>query len=70
MTDWATRSIEDLGLSVRSRNALYAAGIKIVSDVADNSAADLERIPGMGRKCADEVARAVANVGLPLRGTR
>jgi hypothetical protein len=54
-------AVEDLGLSVRTRNALRAIGCVTVNDVL---ALDLSSsVRGLGRKTKDELLRALESAG-------
>jgi len=54
-------SIEELGLSVRARNALHASGCQTVGDTLR---LDLNRnVRGLGRKTRDEIFSALERAG-------
>jgi DNA-directed RNA polymerase alpha subunit len=55
--------VEDLGLSVRTRNALRAIGCDTVEDVLE---LDLSAsVRGLGRKTKDELLAALEHAGFP-----
>lgn len=59
----AESRLEDLGLPVRARNALRAAGCRTVSDVLG---LDLARpIRGLGRKAKEDLFERLADAGFP-----
>jgi Bacterial RNA polymerase, alpha chain C terminal domain len=56
-------AVEDLGLSVRTRNALRAIGCDTVEDVLE---LDLSAsVRGLGRKTKDELLSALERAGFP-----
>jgi DNA-directed RNA polymerase alpha subunit len=56
-------AVEDLGLSVRTRNALRAIGCDTVEDVLELDLATSVR--GLGRKTKDELLTALERAGFP-----
>lgn len=56
--DWPD-SIEALGMSVRTRNCLYRAGIYTIQELSNQHDKDLLAIPNFGRVCLDEVYSAL-----------
>lgn len=58
--------IEVLGLGVRSANALQAAGLRLLGDLVPRSAAELLRLPTLGRRGLAEVQQSLASLGLLL----
>ncbi|MEV7694321.1 DNA-directed RNA polymerase subunit alpha, partial [Microbacterium sp. NPDC089189] len=59
--------IEDLDLSVRSRNSLKRAGIHSVADLVVLSEAQLAGLRNFGQKSIDEVRGKLADLGLAQR---
>lgn len=55
-------TIDELGLSVRSYNALYRWGVRLVRDLAKMDEAALVKIPGIGRGTAKEIMEKVKEV--------
>jgi DNA-directed RNA polymerase alpha subunit len=55
--DPTTLNIGALGLSARSRNCLYSAGIRTVAQLAERSVDDLMAIRNLGATCLAEVRR-------------
>ena len=48
-------TIDELGLSVRSYNALYRWNVRLVRDLAKMDEAALVKIPGIGKGAAKEI---------------
>lgn len=48
-------TIDELGLSVRSYNALYRWNVRLVRDLAKLDEAALVKIPGIGKGAAKEI---------------
>lgn len=59
--------IEDLGVSTRTVNTLLAASIKTVGGLIRKSEDDLNEVEGMGNKGLEEIAEALAKLGLTLK---
>ena len=57
-------SVEDLGLSARTSNALINNGIKIVRDLVMLSEADLRELKGFGSKAFDEVKEKLTELNI------
>src|SRR4051794_9716 len=62
----AESRLEDLGLPVRARNALRAAGCHTIDDVLRLDLA--QPIRGLGRKAKDELMEKLAEAGYSLPG--
>ena len=62
--DELDRSIEDLGLSARTVNALINNGIRTVRDLVTLSEQDLRDLRGFGSKALDEVKDKLAELEL------
>ena len=62
--DELDRSIEDLGLSARTVNALTNNGIRTVRDLVTLSEQDLRELRGFGSKALDEVKDKLADLEL------
>jgi predicted DNA-binding transcriptional regulator AlpA len=61
-----SRSIDELALSMRARNALHVAGIDYVGELVTKSEADVLRVPNIGRQCLAEIKSALKSVKLRL----
>ena len=61
------KSINELGLSVRSYNCLINAGIKTVGQLVEQSAYDLLRLKNFGLSSLNEVKEVVGSMGLALK---
>ena len=59
--------VADLGLSARVTSALEDAGIKSAAGLARKSPAALKELDGIGDKAVDEIAKALAGMGLTLK---
>ncbi len=59
--------VADLGLSARVTSALEDAGIKTAAGLARKSAGALKELDGIGDKAVDEIAKALAGMGLTLK---
>lgn len=57
-------SVEDLGLSARTSNALINNGIKVVRDLVMLSEADLKELKGFGTKAFDEVKEKLTELNI------
>jgi len=61
------KSLEELDVTVRSYNCLKGAGINCVGDLVKMSEDDLCHIRNMGRRCVEEIAEKLKEIGLELR---
>lgn len=52
--------IDDLNLSIRSKNILHAAGFEFLGDILNNKD-NLSEIPKIGRKTLKEIEEAIQN---------
>ncbi len=59
--------VEDLTLSVRTKNCLLAENIFFVRELVELTHTDLLKIPRMGRRSREEVVTALEERGLHLR---
>ncbi|HJQ65258.1 MAG TPA: DNA-directed RNA polymerase subunit alpha C-terminal domain-containing protein, partial [Gemmatimonadales bacterium] len=59
-----TRSIDDLGLSVRSVNSLKNSNIRTLSDLVQYSEGDLLKVKNVGEKALGEIAEMLRREGL------
>ncbi|MGX8702867.1 MAG: DNA-directed RNA polymerase subunit alpha C-terminal domain-containing protein [bacterium] len=55
-------TIDELGLSTRAYGGLWRWNIRLVREVANLSAEDLAKIPGIGRGTAQEIIEKVKEV--------
>ncbi len=62
----AARSVEDLGLGVRTTNCLERAGIRTIGQLASLTDRELSRTPNLGRKRLAEIRKALQALGLSL----
>jgi DNA-directed RNA polymerase subunit alpha len=60
------KPLEELALSPRAVNALKAADLTIVADLAQKTDADLEHVKNLGEKSIDEIKAALSTLGLSL----
>jgi DNA-directed RNA polymerase subunit alpha len=60
------KTLEELGLPARAINALKAADLNLVADLAQKSEADLEHVKNLGEKSIEELKTALAGLGLSL----
>ncbi len=60
------KEIEELDLSVRARNCLTAAGIKMVGDLVQMSEQELLKTKNFGRKSYKEIKELLSDMGLSL----
>ena len=65
--DPAKVKLADLGLSARVVSALEGAGIKSAAGLARKSADSLKELDGIGDKAVEEIAAALAGLGLGLK---
>jgi DNA-directed RNA polymerase subunit alpha len=63
------RTIEDLDLSVRSRNCLKRAGIHTIEDLIKKSEDDMLKVRNLGKKSLDELIKKLDDLGLSLRNS-
>jgi DNA-directed RNA polymerase subunit alpha len=66
LRDALAKTIEELPLPARAINALMAADIQIVADLAQKTEADLDQVKNLGEKSIDEIKTALAALGLSL----
>ncbi|WAM01175.1 hypothetical protein NWE60_00610 [Mycoplasmopsis felis] len=59
--------VVNLGLSVRSLNALRKASIKKVSQLTSMRKEDLENIKNLGKKSVDEIIKKIEEFGYKLK---
>ena len=62
-------TIEDLDLSVRSRNCLKRAGIHTIEDLIKKSGDDMLKVRNLGKKSLDELTKKLEDLGLSLRNS-
>ena len=62
-------TIEDLDLSVRSRNCLKRAGIHTIEDLIKKSGDDMLKVRNLGKKSLDELVKKLEDLGLSLRNS-
>ncbi|MCE1247145.1 MAG: DNA-directed RNA polymerase subunit alpha [Firmicutes bacterium] len=67
--DVLDRSIDELGLSVRSLNCLKRAGKKTLRDLCESEESELMKLKNFGQKSLDEVAQVLQKFGMDLRRT-
>jgi DNA-directed RNA polymerase subunit alpha len=60
------KTLEELDLAARAVNALKAADIMLVADLAQKTEADLGEVKNLGEKTIDEIKAALAALGLSL----
>ena len=60
------KPLEELPLPARAINALKAADLHLVVDLAQKTEADLEHVKNLGEKSIDEIKGALASLGLSL----
>ena len=63
------RSVEELGLSIRSRHCFERLGIKTVSDLIGKSEEDLVASPNFGRSSLSEIKKKLEKFGLSLKAS-
>lgn len=66
LRDALGKSLEELELPARAVNALKAADITLVADLAQKTEADLVDVKNLGEKTIDELKAALAGLGLSL----
>ena len=66
LRDALGKPIEELALAARAINALKAADLHLVVDLAQKTDADLEHVKNLGDKSIDEIKTALAQLGLSL----
>src|SRR5262245_25255306 len=66
LRDALAKPLDELTLSSRAVNALKAADLTIVADLAQKTDADLEHVKNLGEKSIDEIKTALAALGLSL----
>lgn len=64
------RHVQELELSVRSRNCMQNARIKFIGDLVQKSEADLLGVKNFGRKSLKEFKEILAEMGLHLGMTK
>ena len=68
--DAATISINIIGLSTRSANALRRAGVHTVSDMLSYTEESLRELPNLGRKSIDEILSKIQEWQSPAQAER
>lgn len=66
LRDALAKPLEELELPARAVNALKAADIVLVADLAQKTEADLADVKNLGDKTIDEIKEALAGLGLSL----
>src|SRR5256712_10654061 len=66
MRDALGKTLDELPLPPRAINALKAADMQLVADLAQKTEADLEHVKNLGEKSIDEIKAALASLGLSL----
>jgi DNA-directed RNA polymerase subunit alpha len=66
LRDALAKPLDELALSARAINALKAADLTIVADLAQKTDADLEQVKNLGEKSIEEIKTALAALGLSL----
>ena len=66
LRDALGKPLEELALPARAVNALKAADITLVADLAQKTEADLVDVKNLGEKTIDEIKAALAGLGLSL----
>lgn len=64
------RSIDDLELTVQSRNCLWNSGIRTIDDLINKTERELLRINGFGRESLRMVMTTLNDMGLELKETK
>jgi DNA-directed RNA polymerase subunit alpha len=65
--DILDKSIDELGLSVRSLNCLKRAGKKTLRDLANSEEAELMKLKNFGQKSLEETQALLAEYGLSFK---
>lgn len=65
--DTSKTKVADLGLAPRVTSALEDAGIKTAAGLTRKTAAALKELDGVGDKAIEEIAKALAELGLTLK---
>ena len=68
--DITLKSVEEVGFSSRTYNALRRFGLDTIGSVLRLKYEDLYRIPGIGKKGLDEVAQKMAEMGFDVEHMR
>jgi len=63
---WLLRPVNDLGLTVRTTNALKAAKIFLIGDLVQRTEVELLKIPNLDKKSLTEIKDKLAPRGLSL----
>ncbi|HEX8946952.1 MAG TPA: DNA-directed RNA polymerase subunit alpha [Candidatus Paceibacterota bacterium] len=66
--DPAKIKVEDLNIPTRVATALSEAGIRSAAGLARKTASSLKELEGIGDKAVEEIAAALAEIGLSLKG--
>jgi DNA-directed RNA polymerase subunit alpha len=66
LRDALGKALEELELPARAVNALKAADITLVADLAQKTEADLGEVKNLGEKTIDDIKAALAGLGLSL----
>ncbi len=66
-TDTTKTKVADLGLAPRITSALEDAGIKTAAGLTRKTATALKELDGVGDKAIEEIAKALAELGLTLK---
>jgi DNA-directed RNA polymerase subunit alpha len=66
LTEVLSRSIDDVGLSVRSVNSLKNSNIRTLADLVQYREEDLLRVKNVGEKALGEIAELLRRQGLNL----
>jgi DNA-directed RNA polymerase alpha subunit len=61
-------TIDELNLSVRSKNCLRNEGITTIEQIADMTQMDLRRVPNLGSRSFDDVIAVLAENGWKIKG--
>jgi DNA-directed RNA polymerase subunit alpha len=60
-------TVEELELSMRSRNCLKRAGINTIEELVDKSEAEMMKVRNLGKKSLDEIIEKLKDMGLGLK---
>jgi len=66
LSNFLSRSIDDLELTVRSTNCLKGENIFHIGDLVQHTKSDLLKIPCLGKKSFNEIETVLASFGLSL----